>query len=109
MSTVSPKFKNRSWAKPYDGKLPRLKKALFADSTAIVAGAALGTSATTPYIESASGVAAGGRTGLTAGCGCFTFHRLLILGSFGTIRTRFCNCTSTIIYRCVNDSRNYAH
>lgn len=48
-----------------DGKLPRLKKALFADSTAIVAGAALGTSSTTPYIESASGVAAGGRTGLT--------------------------------------------
>lgn len=49
-----------------DGKLPRLKRALFADSTAIVAGAALGTSSTTPYIESASGVAAGGRTGLTA-------------------------------------------
>ena len=49
-----------------NGKLPRLKKALFADSTAIVAGAALGTSSTTPYIESAAGVAAGGRTGLTA-------------------------------------------
>lgn len=49
-----------------DGKLPRLKKALFADSTAIVAGAALGTSSTTPYIESAAGVSAGGRTGLTA-------------------------------------------
>ena len=44
-----------------DGKLPRLKKALFADSTAIVAGAALGTSSTT-----SAGVAAGGRTGLTA-------------------------------------------
>ena len=49
-----------------DGKLPRLKRALFADSTAIVAGAALGTSSTTPYVESAAGVAAGGRTGLTA-------------------------------------------
>lgn len=49
-----------------NGKLPRLKKALFADSTAIVAGAALGTSSTTPYIESAAGVSAGGRTGLTA-------------------------------------------
>ncbi|WP_037587287.1 NCS2 family permease [Stenoxybacter acetivorans] len=49
-----------------DGKLPRLKKALFADSTAIVVGATLGTSSTTAYIESASGVAAGGRTGLTA-------------------------------------------
>ena len=42
-----------------DGKLPRLKRALFADSTAIVAGAALGTSSITPYVESASGVAAG--------------------------------------------------
>lgn len=49
-----------------NGKLPRLKKALFADSVAIVAGAVLGTSSTTPYVESASGVAAGGRTGLTA-------------------------------------------
>ena len=49
-----------------DGKLPRLKRALFADSTAIVAGAALGTSSITPYVESASGVSAGGRTGLTA-------------------------------------------
>ncbi|MCG7658032.1 NCS2 family permease [Wielerella bovis] len=49
-----------------NGHLPRLKRALFADSIAIVAGAGLGTSSTTPYIESASGVAAGGRTGLTA-------------------------------------------
>ncbi|GAB2601693.1 NCS2 family permease [Nitrincola alkalisediminis] len=49
-----------------DGKLPRIKKALLADSTATVVGASLGTSSTTSYIESASGVAAGGRTGLTA-------------------------------------------
>ena len=49
-----------------DGKLPRLKKALLADSAAIVAGAGLGTSSTTAYIESAAGTAVGGRTGLTA-------------------------------------------
>lgn len=49
-----------------NGHLPRLKRALFADSSAIVAGSMFGTSSTTPYIESASGVAAGGRTGLTA-------------------------------------------
>ena len=49
-----------------DGKLPRLKRALLADSTAIVAGAALGTSSTTAYIESAAGTSVGGRTGLTA-------------------------------------------
>jgi AGZA family xanthine/uracil permease-like MFS transporter len=49
-----------------DGKLPRLGRALMADSTASVAGAVLGTSTTTSYIESGAGIAAGGRTGLTA-------------------------------------------
>ncbi|PHV11456.1 NCS2 family permease [Chitinimonas sp. BJB300] len=49
-----------------NGKLPRLKRALMADSTAIVAGAALGTSSCTAYVESAAGTAVGGRTGLTA-------------------------------------------
>lgn len=49
-----------------EGKMARLNKALLADSGAIVAGAALGTSSTTAYIESAAGVQAGGRTGLTA-------------------------------------------
>ena len=48
------------------GKMPRLGRALMADSTATMAGAALGTSTTTSYIESAAGIAAGGRTGLTA-------------------------------------------
>lgn len=49
-----------------DGKLPRLKRALMADSVAIAAGAAMGTSSTTAYVESAAGTAVGGRTGLTA-------------------------------------------
>lgn len=49
-----------------NGKLPRLSKALLADSTATVAGSVLGTSSTTSYIESGAGVAEGGRTGLTA-------------------------------------------
>lgn len=49
-----------------EGKPNRLGKALLADSTAIVAGSMLGTSSTTAYVESASGVQAGGRTGLTA-------------------------------------------
>ncbi|MCC5812316.1 MAG: NCS2 family permease [Ectothiorhodospiraceae bacterium] len=49
-----------------DNKLPRASRALGADSSATVIGAVLGTSTTTSYIESASGVAAGGRTGLTA-------------------------------------------
>ncbi|PLC50960.1 guanine permease [Pollutimonas subterranea] len=49
-----------------EGKPNRLGRALMADSTAIVAGSFLGTSSTTAYAESASGVQAGGRTGLTA-------------------------------------------
>ena len=44
----------------------RLGRALFADSAAIIAGSALGTSSTTAFVESASGVQAGGRTGMTA-------------------------------------------
>ena len=49
-----------------DGKLPGIKPALLADSIATSAGAILGTSTTTTFVESASGVAVGGRTGLTA-------------------------------------------
>jgi xanthine/uracil/vitamin C permease (AzgA family) len=49
-----------------DGKMQRLNKALLADSCAIVAGSAMGTCSTTAYIESASGVRTGGRTGLTS-------------------------------------------
>src|SRR5690606_24384048 len=46
-----------------DNKLPRAGRALLADSSATVVGAVLGTSTTTSYIESSSGVAAGARTG----------------------------------------------
>ncbi|HSC83647.1 MAG TPA: NCS2 family permease [Pseudomonas sp.] len=49
-----------------DGHLPKMGRALIADSAAAMSGSLLGTSTTTSYIESASGVAAGGRTGLTA-------------------------------------------
>ena len=48
------------------GNLPRLNRALLADSGASISGSLLGTSTTTSYIESVSGVAEGGRTGLTA-------------------------------------------
>jgi AGZA family xanthine/uracil permease-like MFS transporter len=49
-----------------DGKLARMKEALISDSFAAMFGSIIGTSTTTSYIESAAGVAAGGRTGLTA-------------------------------------------
>ncbi|WP_275288375.1 NCS2 family permease [Halomonas elongata] len=49
-----------------NGKLPRIGRAMMADSSASMAGAVLGTSTTTSYIESTAGIASGGRTGLTA-------------------------------------------
>ena len=49
-----------------DGKLPRIKQALLADAIATSAGAVLGTSTTTTFVESSSGVAEGGRTGLAS-------------------------------------------
>jgi AGZA family xanthine/uracil permease-like MFS transporter len=49
-----------------DGTVPRLHRVLMSDSAAAMLGAAVGTSTTTSYIESASGINAGGRTGLTA-------------------------------------------
>lgn len=49
-----------------DGKLPNIKAALMSDAVATSAGAVLGTSTTTTFVESSAGVAAGGRTGLTS-------------------------------------------
>ena len=49
-----------------DGRLPHIKPALMADAIGTSAGAVLGTSTVTTFVESASGVSAGGRTGLTA-------------------------------------------
>lgn len=49
-----------------DGKLPRAGKALFSDSAATVSGAILGTSTTTSFVESTTGVGAGGRTGFAS-------------------------------------------
>lgn len=49
-----------------DGRLPRIRQALLADATGTVIGACLGTSTVTAYVESSTGVAAGGRTGLAS-------------------------------------------
>ena len=49
-----------------NGKLPKIKEALLADSIATTAGACLGTSTVTTFVESSSGIAEGGRTGLTS-------------------------------------------
>lgn len=62
-----------------DGKLPRVKGALLADAVATTVGAVLGTSTTTTYVESASGVTEGGRTGLTAVVVAILFAVALLL------------------------------
>lgn len=61
-----------------DGKLPRARKALISDSLATTFGAMFGTSPSTAYLESGSGVAVGGRTGLTS----LTVALLFIIASF---------------------------
>lgn len=62
-----------------DGTIPRLNRILFADATATVVGSLAGTSTVVSYIESAAGVSAGGRTGLTAVvCGVLFLLTLLV-------------------------------
>ena len=69
-----------------DGQLPRVKQALFADAVGTVGGACLGTSTVTTFVESASGVADGGRTGLTAVSTAVMFFLALFLSPiFGMI------------------------
>ena len=62
-----------------EGKLPKIKGALMADAVATTSGAVLGTSTVTTFVESASGVAAGGRTGLTAIVTGFLFLLSIVL------------------------------
>ena len=61
-----------------EGKMPRVNRALFADAIATIAGSVFGTSTVVTYIESATGVSEGGRTGLTA----VTVAALFILAMF---------------------------
>ena len=67
-----------------NGRMPRLGRALMADSTATMAGSLMGTSTTTSYIESAAGTAAGGRTGLTACVVAILFLLCLFLSPLAT-------------------------
>jgi len=62
-----------------NGKLPKIKGALMADSVATTVGSVLGTSTVTTFVESASGVAEGGKTGLTAVTSAILFAVSLIL------------------------------
>lgn len=62
-----------------EGKLPRIKQAFFADAIATTAGALLGTSTVTTFVESSAGVMEGGRTGLTAVTTAVCFFLALFL------------------------------
>lgn len=83
------------------GRLPRIRKALIADSVATVAGAAIGTSTTTSYIESAAGVNAGGRTGLTAVTVAILFVAAIVLSPLATTIPAYATAPALLFVACI--------
>jgi AGZA family xanthine/uracil permease-like MFS transporter len=84
-----------------EGKMERLNRALLADSAAIVAGAVLGTSSTTAYIESASGVQAGGRTGLTALTVAVLFLACLFIAPLAGVVPAYATAPALLFVACL--------
>lgn len=84
-----------------DGNLPRMKQALMADSFAAMFGALIGTSTTTSYIESASGVAAGGRTGLTAVFVALFFMLALFFAPLAGMVPAYASAAALLYVACV--------
>jgi AGZA family xanthine/uracil permease-like MFS transporter len=84
-----------------DGNLPNIGKALVADSSATVAGSIFGTSSTTSYIESASGIRAGGRTGLTAVAAAGFFLLALFFAPVATSVPAFATAPAIIFVACM--------
>jgi AGZA family xanthine/uracil permease-like MFS transporter len=84
-----------------DGNLPNIGKALVTDSSATIAGAIFRTSSTTSYIESASGIRARGRTGLTAlaAAGCFLLA--LFFAPVATSVPAFATATAIVFVACM--------
>ena len=80
-----------------EGKLPKIKGALLADALATTAGAVLGTSTTTTFVESASGVSEGGRTGLTAVTTAILFGLALFLSPIFLAIPAFATAPALII------------
>lgn len=83
------------------GRLPRLQRALLADSGATTAGALLGTSSTTSFIESAAGVEAGGRTGLTAVTTAALFLACLFLAPLAQSVPAFATGAALLFVACI--------
>lgn len=80
-----------------DGKLPGIKPALMSDAIATSAGAVLGTSTTTTYVESSAGVAAGGRTGLTSFTTAVLFLFSMLLAPIFTSIPSFATAPALIL------------
>ncbi|MES3025457.1 MAG: NCS2 family permease [Pseudomonadota bacterium] len=83
------------------GKMERLNKALLADSVAIAAGATLGTSSTTAYIESAAGVQAGGRTGMTAVVVALLFLACLFVSPLASVVPGYATAPALLYVACL--------
>ncbi|MDE7287615.1 MAG: NCS2 family permease, partial [Lachnospiraceae bacterium] len=79
-----------------EGKLPRIKQALLADAIATSAGAVLGTSTTTTFVESSAGVAEGGRTGLSSVVTGFLFLLAIIFAPIFTTIPGFATAPALI-------------
>ncbi len=84
-----------------DGTVPNLGRALLADSTGAVTGALLGTSTTVSYIESAAGIQAGGRTGLTAVTVGVLFLLALFLAPLATSIPAFATAPALVFVACL--------
>lgn len=84
-----------------NGNLPRMKQALIADSFAAMFGALIGTSTTTSYIESAAGVSAGGRTGLTAAVVAILFVLALFFSPLAGMVPAYASAAALLYVACV--------
>lgn len=84
-----------------EGNIPRLRKAMVADSSATIIGAALGTSTTTSYIESAAGVNAGGRTGLTAVTVAVLFVLSLVFAPLANMVPLYATAPALVFIACL--------
>lgn len=83
------------------GRMERLNKALLADSAAIFAGSLLGTSSTTAYVESAAGVQAGGRTGLTALTVAVLFLACLFISPLAGVVPAYATAPALLFVACL--------
>jgi adenine/guanine/hypoxanthine permease len=84
-----------------DGTVPRLREALLADSGGAIIGSVLGTSTTTSYIESAAGIQAGGRTGLTAVTVAVLFLLTLFFAPVATAIPAFATAPALVFVACL--------